>query len=147
MIALATFVALAGALFIYVLVSTPKQESAPTTQASSTEDTAPMIVAKHQYRQGTHVLVGSLHLPKACDQLAAEPFFAGESTTTVQVRFTTVSATGTCEAEFAPTPFRVTVNAPEQTVWSATWNGTPAILNLIPVPANESLDGAVDVKG
>lgn len=148
MVAVAAFVVLAGALFIYMLVSTPKTEVATTTpQVASSEDAGPMIVAKHQFRQGVHTIAGTLDLPSACDQISAEPFFPDARSSIVEIRFMTVSATGTCTAAAAPVPFRVTVNAPEHVTWKATWNNAPARLNLVPVGVDESLDGAFDIKG
>jgi hypothetical protein len=137
-------------LFGYTLVKAPTQEE--VTVPSQTKPTVPQttrtITAMHQYKDGVHTIAGSVELPTPCYRLFTEPFFVGDTKDEVEIRFTTATEDTTCAQALTPVRFKVTFDAPESVHMTATWDGTPASLNLVPVREGQDLDSyELEVKG
>jgi hypothetical protein len=147
-------VLLAAGIFGYTLVSAPTTtelivEEDSTDVVSDTPASVPQaIVAQHQFVGGMHTIAGSVDLPTPCHNLLTEPFFVGEDTSTVEVRFTTSVVGDVCAQVITPARFKLTFEADENATITALWNGRPAELNLVPVPEGANLDDfEVYVKG
>lgn len=142
-------VLIAIGLFAYTLVSAPTDtpEDDTLNQAPRTQEEQQIISAKHQFRDGTHTIAGTVELPTACYTLVVEPFFT-KPNEQVQLRFiSAVKDTDGCADVTVQTPFTVTFDAPESVSISALWNGAPARLNLVPVAPGESIDDDLYFKG
>ena len=144
-------VVLAIGLFAYTYVTAPTTNDQPQQVEEKTTprpDAQRTITAKHQYEVGLHTLVGSVNVLTSCNTVVAEPFFLTPSRGEVEVRFSEVTGTGACEENATATTFKVTFEGPENLSMSATWNGAPVTLNLVPARAGENLnDFAGDIKG
>ncbi|MBP9760126.1 MAG: hypothetical protein KBD24_02030 [Candidatus Pacebacteria bacterium] len=147
-VALLAFVAIG--LFVFTLVSAPADvEVVSTGDDKAKNETIEQIIAgKHQYVGGVHTIAGLMSLPTPCHSVVVEPFFPNaNATSTVEIRFTTVLSGETCPAIVSDAPYRVTFNAPENVEISATWDGKPVRLNLVPIAEGESLGEEFYFKG
>jgi hypothetical protein len=140
------FALIATGLFMYTLVSAPAEEDVSTPQEQATENLDILITAKHQYREGTHTVVGTVGVPTRCHRLITEPFLL-ENGSVVEIRFTTLMEGAECPREEYDVPFKVPFEAREDVRIQATWDGVPVRLNLINVGPDESLDGDIYIKG
>jgi hypothetical protein len=136
-------------LFVYTLVTAPTSDEVKNdvTQATSEENEIKLITAKHQYIDGVHTIVGKSELPTPCHRLVTEPFFLDSGTNEVEIRFNTLLEGEACPNEIFEVPFRVTFEGKEGISISATWNGSPARLNLVPVQQGETLEDELYIKG
>ncbi len=144
-------VLVAIAIFGYTLIGAPTDEDRNddvTQVPGQVEVNGRSIQAKHQFKQGTHTIAGTVDMPTPCHRLIAEPFFTDESRQEVELRFTTSVEGDVCAQVITPTRFKVDFEAPEQARITGTWNGGTAGLNLVPVAPGEDLaDFDVFVKG
>lgn len=142
-------VCIAAGLFIYTLISAPTEITQPTDeQATSTQQNDDRILtAKHQFADGLHTIAGKTEVPTPCHRLVAEPFFTEGSPIGVEVRFSTLLEGETCPSQLYEVPFRVSFEAPEDAILTATWNGAPVRLNLVPLQPGEELDDELYIKG
>jgi len=94
------------------------------------------ITAKHQYKNGTHIVAGEVNMPTPCYILDVSARVASE-----QVTLDFVSKTNgeVCAQVITTERFKVDFKAVENVAIKATWNGQPVELNLIPAGANEDL--------
>ena len=145
----AILVVIAIILFAYTLVSAPIKQEVPSAQTASTTQPAPerLITAKHQYVDGVHAIAGTVEVPTPCHTVVVEPFFVDEAKSAVEIRFNTALQGDECAAQVTQVPFRVTFEAPEAVAITATWDGAPVRLNLVPVEPGETLDGDLYMKG
>ncbi len=137
--------------FVYTLIQTPtpsEQSDSGVIATTSQESLDMIITAKHQYKDGIHTIAGKATLPTSCHRLIAEPFFVGEnSTSSVEIRFSTLLEGETCPSEAFDAPFSVTFEAGENVTITALWNGKSVRLNLIPLKDGETLEGDAYIKG
>lgn len=139
----------AAGLFGYTIYthSTSPQTATTTPQTEETENGSPeVITAQHQFKNGKHTIVGQLPVPSACHTLTAEPFFIGQGSSTVEIRFKTGTpdASTTCAQVITPRQFQITFDGPPKPSINASVDGTPAQFNLIEVPADQKLEGISD---
>lgn len=136
-------------LFAYMLISAPTEVSvSQDDQASTTQQSEErLMTAKHQFVNGIHTIVGKTEVPTPCHRLVAEPFFVTENPVGVEIRFNTLLEGEECPSQLFEVPFKVSFEAPEDAILTATWNGGPVRLNLIPVPEGEVLDDEMYIKG
>jgi len=76
-----------------------------------------------------------------------EPFFTGDGASQVEIRFSTLLEGEECPSEYFEVPFRVSFESQENVDISATWNGDPIRLNLIPLMPGETLEDELYIKG
>lgn len=142
------FVVVIG-LFFYSFVTAPTStevvETASTSNQTFTEEK--LLTARHQFVDGVHTIAGTAEVPTPCHRLVAEPFFTNTEKTEVEIRFNTLLEGEECPSEPFDAGFRVTFEAPEGARLTATWNGSPARLNLVPVQAGENLEDPAFIKG
>lgn len=103
------------------------------------EATPMRITAKHQFKNGLHIVAGEVDVPTPCHTLTTNAITPAGSQSQVVINFNSITQGGICAQVITPMRFRVDFDAPENAQISATWNGKPAILNIIPVGANEDL--------
>lgn len=144
----AALVFVAMVLFIYTLISAPGEVGITDEPIIATlNEEERMIIAKHQYVDGIHTVAGTAEVPTMCHRLTTEPFFTHGEMTSVEIRFNTLLEGDDCPSEAFFAPFRSTFEAPEDVVFSATWNGAPARLNIVPVAPGETLEDEMYIKG
>ena len=129
------------------------QSTAPTapsnSTATTTDKTRPeLITAKHQFKNGAHIIAGETSLPTICDLLNQNVLVAKSLPEQVTLEFTTTNQDPNCLERVTPVRFRFDINADEHADFKATWNGAPVQLNLIPVGPDEDLSNfEVELKG
>lgn len=106
------------------------------------------ITAKHQFKNGTHIIAGELNQPTPCYVLSTDARVAESYPEQVTIAFTSKTSGDICAQVITADRFKVEFAASENAVIKATWNGNPVELNLIPAGANENLDNFdVFIKG
>lgn len=136
-------------LFVYTLVTAPTTDEVTddNMQVTVEEGEVKLITAKHQYLDGVHTIAGKSELPTPCHRLVTEPFFLHSGTDEVEIRFNTLLEGEACPNEIFEAPFRITFEGKEDVSISATWNGSPARLNLVPVQQGETIEDELYIKG
>ncbi len=106
------------------------------------------IDAKHFYRGATHTIAGEVLMPTPCDLLETDVVVRESFPEQVTVAFTVINHAEACAQVITPQRFRVDFDASERAVIGATWEGKPAILNLIEAGPGESpADFELFIKG
>lgn len=129
------------------------QKTAPLAgdddMATTTDKTRPeLITAKHQIKNGNHIIAGETNLPTICDLLNQNVTVAKSLPEQVTLEFTTTNQDPNCLERVTPVRFRFDLTADEKADFKATWNGAPVRLNLIPVGPDEDLTNfEVELKG
>ncbi len=117
-----------------------KSTKVPPTGDVLAEETETMrIDAKHQFKNGTHIVAGQVNLPTPCYVLDAKASVAESAPEQVTIAFTASTSAEQCAQVVTPERFKVQFSASAEAKIKATWNGKPAILNLIPAGADEDL--------
>jgi len=109
-----------------------------------------IVTVKHAYKDGSHIIVGSLMLPTPCEELSWDTRVAESMPEQVAINFTTKTKEGSeiCAQVLTARSFKVTVQASEQARFSATLNGTPLRLNIIEAGEGEDLENfEMNIKG
>jgi len=100
-----------------------------------------IITAKHQFKDGTHTIVGEIDMPTPCHLLDWDVMIAESFPEQVMIGFKSVyNSADVCAQVVTPQRFKVTFKASEKAVISATLDGKKIILNLIKALEGENLD-------
>jgi hypothetical protein len=97
------------------------------------------INAKHQFKDGKHIIAGEVNLPTPCYVLGTQAVVAESYPEQVTIAFTAKTGTEVCTQVVTTERFKVDFTASKEATIKATWNGVPIILNLIPAGQNEDL--------
>lgn len=122
----------------------------PPTQLPPQDNGRPdiTITAKHQFEDGHHIVAGELDLPTPCHILDWNVVVAESYPEQVTINFTETTQADTCAQVITPARFKVEFDATGTAAISATVNGKPAVLNLIPAEPGEDLnDFEIYIKG
>lgn len=126
-----------------VIDSTNNQDSGAGTQVPHET-----ITAKHQYKNGTHIIAGEATSPTACDILTTMATVAESAPEQVMIAFTSETVGEICAQVLTQNRFKVEFQAGAEAKIKATWNGEPVALNLIPASLDEDLnDFELFIKG
>ena len=98
------------------------------------------ITAKHQFKDGKHIIAGEVNLPTPCYILDTEAVVAESYPEQVTLKFIATTQAEMCAQVITVDRFKVEFNASKDAVIKATWNGKPAKLNLIPAGTDEDLN-------
>ena len=98
------------------------------------------ITAKHQYRNGTHIIAGEIEVPTPCHILETDVIIRESFPEQVTVRFTVSTQAEICAQVITPARFKVEFEASERASILGTLNGEPVIFNLIEAGSDENLD-------
>jgi hypothetical protein len=112
-------------------------DSLPSGQAAPVHET---ITAKHQYKNGDHIVAGEVNLPTPCHILTTDARVAESFPEQVTIDFVSTTSADMCAQTVTTARFKVDFKASEQAVIKATWNGQPVTLNLILVSPDENLE-------
>ena len=134
LVVLVAILALVGALFFFSL-----EEEIPTNLEPTIpiEDTLPdevireAITAKHQYKDGMHIVEGEIELPTPCHTLDTMIIVRESFPEQVTIEFTTTATDELCIQVITARPFAVEFAVSEQALITATLNNEPTALNLI----------------
>ena len=115
---------------------------------NSTPSPHEAITAKHQFKNGMHIIAGEVDLPTPCHLLTTTAQIAESYPEQVTINFTTKESGEVCAQVITPNRFKIEFTASENAVIKARWNGQPVELNLIPAGANEDLTNfEIYIKG
>ena len=104
------------------------------------EGTEQSITAKHQFKEGTHIVAGEFNLPTPCHLLKTRAVIRESTPRQVVVEFNVVSQDGgLCAQVITPVQFKFIFDAAERAIITATINGDPVILNLLQIGKGEDL--------
>ena len=112
----------------------PITDIAPDARADIT------ITAKHQFKDGTHIIAGELNMPTPCHILDWETLIAESFPEQVTINFNLSTQAEVCTQVITPTRFLVEFQASEEASIRATLNGERAELNLIEAGPDENLE-------
>jgi hypothetical protein len=115
------------------------QTAAPIEAILPTAPQHERITAKHQFKNGSHVVAGEVNVPTPCHILTTSAHIAESFPEQVTIAFVSQSNAEFCAQVITTARFKVDFNASENATIKATWNGSPVELNLIPAGANEDL--------
>ena len=134
-------------LFAYTFFFTKEQ----TTEEEVPEVVVPAaetVTAKHQFKNGIHIIAGEANVPTPCHRLLTNVLLKEGSSANVELAFTTDASDDICAQVITPARFKSSFEAPENAIITATWNGAPVTLNLIPASEGENLDDfEIFIKG
>lgn len=106
------------------------------------------INAKHQFKNGTHIIAGEVNQPTPCYILTTDARVAESFPEQVTINFVSTTEAEACIQVVTTERFKVEFQASKDTTIRATWNGRPVELNLIPAGANEDLTNfEIFIKG
>lgn len=114
-------------------------EPVPEVKGEETEN-IPDITAKHQFKNGSHIVAGEVNLPTPCYALDTKAVVLESLPEQVTLEFTATTQGEVCAQVLTTERFKIDFKASEGAIIKATWNGKPAKLNLIPAGPNEDLN-------
>ncbi len=134
---------------VYFVKSKNSTEEAGNTPVSEETTDTMRITAQHQFKNGTHTVAGEVMLPSPCHSLSTTVGNVAANATEATIAFKVNQPTGdgVCAQVLTPARFRVEFKAAQRAEIKATWNGKPAILNLVPVAAGADVNTPVFIKG
>ncbi len=143
---------IAGGFFAYTFFmhtdSTQESSDERSTAGDEERMESPEVInAKHFINGDLHTIAGSVTVPSACHSVSIDPFMSDASGSEVELRFSLVLGEGSCPQDDSDAPFKVTFTAKPDARITATWQGVPITLNLVPAESVESLDKEFYFKG
>ena|SRR3989344_5591656 len=110
------------------------------TSNESSEPAHETITAKHQFKDGKHIIAGDVNMPTPCHILTTSAQVAESFPEQVTIQFVSRTSGEACAQVITPARFKVEFTASENATIKATWNGAPVSLNLIPALPTDDLD-------
>lgn len=105
------------------------------------------ITAKHQYKNGKHIVAGEIEVPTPCHildwnirQVERDIIGEGAIDQGFYINFVSSTLAEVCAQVITPARFKVEFEGNDNAFIEATFNGTPIVLNLIEVGSDEDLD-------
>lgn len=98
-----------------------------------------VITAKHQYKNGKHIVAGEIELPTPCHTLDANATASADGAKVFLELRASVKSEEICAQVITPARFKIEVAGNKDAVWSATLDGEEVTLNLFEAGANEDL--------
>ena len=147
----ALFVLIVVGMFTFAYLKRTEHAMAPLPSAGTTSTpmrgeespTGPYanitrVTAKHFFEDGTHTFVGEIPMPTPCDLLEADALVRESMPEQVEIQFSVINNADTCAQVITPQRFSVSAEASEAATVSATLEGRPVELNLVPPADGES---------
>lgn len=135
---------------MFVLANMDKNENPEDATSNTEEDISPTddrdvvmpeqrkINAKHFHIDGVHTFVGEVTLPTPCDLLEAQTVVMESDPEQVRIDFKTINTAEMCAQVLTNQRFSAEATASKAANISATFNGEPIEINLIPAEPNET---------
>lgn len=122
------------------------EPATPADQAARPDPTEPeleypsvtRITAKHFVEDGTHTFVGEIPMPTPCDLIETDAVVRESMPEQIELQFSVINTADTCAQVVTPQRFSVEAPASPEATVSATFQGRPVELNLIPPGEDES---------
>lgn len=108
--------------------------------ASTTVPLVSRVDAKHYIVGGVHTFAGIIDMPSPCHLLEASTKVLESMPEQIVIDFTVINNAESCAQVITPQRFKVSASASPNAVVTATWEGVPIELNLIPAAPGESPD-------
>ena len=124
----------------------------PTDQAAEDLFT-PTLDVKEQYKDGTYTFVGTVQVPSTCHSLktdVSEDATGGGTVSSYTIAVTTVQPEEgvVCAQAVTERTFKVSVEAPEGSIFKVTVDGKPYTLNRFEIPDDANIDTyQLELKG
>ncbi len=115
----------------------------PTATVDAASTTVPYVTrvdAKHYIIGDTHTFAGIIDMPTPCHLLEATARVLESMPEQINIDFTVINNAEACVQVITPQRFKVEAGASKEAVITATWEGVPIELNLIPAGPGESPD-------
>jgi len=116
----------------------------PIAEEAATPNTyvPTLITAKHQFKDGVHIIAGEVDVPTPCYLVNTDALVEVREPVVdrATVAFTTVNEDDICAQVVTAARFKEVFHAQERAEIIATWNGSPVPLNLIEAGPDEDLD-------
>jgi len=144
-------------IFGYLEKTKTAQNSIPPVSTST--DTAPQeepdpyanttrITGTHFFSDGTHTIVGEVDLPTPCDLLEVNAEVQESAPEQVTLQFSVLNEAEMCAQVITIQRYRLDVSADSEATFTATLNGRPVELNLVPGdPSEDPDDFELYIKG
>jgi hypothetical protein len=142
----ALLITLVAGMFVFAYLKKTEIVEAPTVNTGNKKDgevkyaSITRINAKHFYSDGTHTLVGEIAFPTPCDLLESSVRVAESMPEQVTIDFAVINTAEVCAQQETSQRFKVEVRASEFATFTATLDGVPVELNLMPSLPGESPD-------
>ena len=120
-----------------VTTTPPTLPEAPTVQIPGYLE---RINAKQYVTSTGHVIVGEVVTPTPCDLIEVAPQVRESYPEQVELQFTVINNDDMCAQVLTTQRFRADVTASAKATFTATYQGQPLILNLVPADPSESPD-------
>ncbi|USN87838.1 MAG: hypothetical protein H6779_00105 [Candidatus Nomurabacteria bacterium] len=142
-----TFILLITGMFAFTYIQKSNQDKnviVTNNTAPAAEDKelpwyfADGVTAKHFYIDGTHTLAGEVTLPTPCDLLETKTVVRESYPEQVELQFSIINTADNCADVLTTQRFKVSAVASKDAVISATYDGLPVNLNLIPAAPGET---------
>ncbi len=114
----------------------------PATTTPETPDPSfprDRINAKHQFKNGMHIVAGEVNLPNPCYILTTTAQIAESYPEQVTLNFSAKTSDDVCAQVITTERFKADFKASSDATIKAMWNGKPVEINLIPAGPNEDL--------
>lgn len=132
----------------YEKVKTSSNAGSVNGQNTVSEEPIQTITAKHQFKNGKHIIAGEVNLPTPCHLLVWNVRVEKSLPEQVTTAFNSSSQADTCAQVITSARFKIEFNASENAIIRASWNDKPTTLNLVPVSAGENIENfEVFIKG
>ncbi|MEZ4104330.1 MAG: hypothetical protein R3B60_03525 [Candidatus Paceibacterota bacterium] len=119
--------------------NTDEEENVEPTEQAEVPDPK-RIDAKHFYIDGTHTFVGEITMPTPCDLVDVSAMVMESYPEQIKLDFKVINTADTCAQVLTNQRFSVEATASREATVTATFNGQPAELNLIPAAVGETPD-------
>jgi hypothetical protein len=134
-----------GLIIVLVLVAFADkniQENRPATTNEEPEETLlETLVVKHQYKDGKHIFVGEVELPRPCLAYSASIVDTdNEKEKEILLSFSDPEGEPVCDESFRNAPYRVTYIGPEDLTFKAFVGGQEYRLNAFEIPLDQNID-------
>lgn len=105
------------------------------------------ITAEHAFRNGTHIVAGTISVPTPCDSLGVTARIMESFPEQVVLDFKTTSSDDICVQVVSDRRFKIDFKSSENASIKATMNGNPANLKLVPASYDSLLSFDIFIKG
>lgn len=124
----------------------------PVIESPTVDETPEMLVTpldvKEQYRDGKYTFAGSVQVPNPCYTLKSQANKIEEDEYQIQITTTPPKAGTMCAEVITDKQFKLTFEAPQDILVTATINGIEYNVNRFVVPADQNIDDFdLSVKG
>lgn len=150
-IAIAVVLILTGLFVASMFIGNEEVAQQPQQENEQETERRPevTITAKHQYKDGIHIIAGEIDMPTPCHILDWSVIGADDTPPPIySIDFTLMSEAEVCAQVITPSRFKVEFEGQENAEIQATLNGDDVVLNLIEAGPDEDLeDFELFIKG